>query len=383
MSDALLVDALALPVYDLGDAHPFAPFRQQPLFDLLRAHRLFDDHELLIPHAASDEELTRIHDPGYVRLLERLDDPEDHDAIRLAPVYGMGTSDNPICRGQHASAAAAVGGTLACMRAVLEGRARAAFNSTGGLHHAMPGAASGFCLYNDLAVAIDEALRSGFERVAYIDFDVHHGDGVEWIFREDPRVLTISLHETPDTRWPFTGRVTDRGRGRGEGFAINLPFAPGTCDRSWTSIARDVLGTALTRFAPQVLVTQHGCDPHHSDPLADLSLTTSAFASAAMLSRELADSICEGRWVATGGGGYQPVTVIPRAWSMVWCAVSGRPIPDAVDEGWRARWQARSRDALPRRFLDDRYEDPREEQAARSNAAMRDALRRVNPQLCG
>ncbi len=105
--------------------------------------------------------------------------------------------------------------------------------------------------------------------------------------------------------------------------------------------------------------------------------------SAATPSRELADSICEGRWVATGGGGYQPVTVIPRAWSMVWCAVSGRALPDALDEGWRARWQARAREDLPQRFLDDRYEDLREAQAARSNAAMRDALRRVNPRLCG
>lgn len=381
MSDALLVDAPSLPTYDLGDAHPFAPFRQQPLFDLMGAHRLVDVAELFVPAAATDAELARVHDPAYVALLRRLDDPSDREAIRSAPVYGMGTGDNPIRPGQHASAASAAGGTLACVRAVLEGRARAAFNSTGGLHHAMPAAASGFCLYNDLAIGIDEALRSGIERVAYVDYDVHHGDGVEWIFREDPRVLTISLHETPDTRWPFTGRTTDVGRGAGTGSAINVPFAPGTCDASWTNTAEAVVATAVRRFAPQLLVTQHGCDAHFSDPLADLCLTTASYAAAARLSRRLADEVCEGRWVATGGGGYQPVTVIPRAWAMTWCAVSGRAIPETVDAAWRTRWAVRARDPMPTHFRDAALREPRESSAALQNERMLDALRRVHPAL--
>lgn len=383
MTDAVLVDALALPVYDFGDAHPFAPFRQRPLFDLLRTMQLVSDDELIRTASANDDELRTVHERDYVEIQKRLDDPGDRDAIRRAPLYGMGTADNPIQPGQHAAAAAAAGATLACVRDVLAGHARAGFNPTGGLHHAMPGSASGFCLYNDLAIGIKDALAQGVARVAYVDFDVHHGDGVEWIFREDPRVLTISFHETPRTRWPFTGRAEDRGTGRGAGSAINVPFEPGTCDPSWQSLVDAVLEPAITRFAPELLVTQHGCDPHVSDPLADLSLGTASFEHAARLARRLADQVCAGRWVATGGGGYQPVTVIPRAWSMVWCALSGRATPDAVDPAWRARWQEHADAPIPERFCDEAPRDPREPDAARCNAQTLASLRRIHPHLLG
>ncbi|MBK8976372.1 MAG: acetoin utilization protein AcuC [Planctomycetes bacterium] len=379
MPDCRIVDAPRLPTYDLGARHVFAPDRQLPLFDLLETAGLVTDAERLLPPPATDAELTTVHRSAYVELLKRLDDPSDRDALRRAPLYGMGTLDNPIRPGQHAAAAAAAGGSLALARAIQRGELRAGFNPAGGLHHAMPQAASGFCIYNDCALAIVAARQLGAERVVYIDFDVHHGDGVEFTFREDPSVLTISFHETPEVRWPNTGLVTDRGIGAGEGSAIDVPFASGTSDASWQRVVAAVLRPALARFRPDLIVTQHGADPHVTDPLADLSLTTASFEFAARLARELAEQHCGGRWLATGGGGYQPVTVLARAWSIVWCVLSGRPIPDALPAAWSARWRARAGTAAPpARFADDRYEDPRAARAAARNERMLDELRRVH-----
>jgi acetoin utilization protein AcuC len=364
-----LVDALSLPPYSLGAGHPFAADRQRPLFDLLRRQRLFADDELLRPAPASLAELALGHDPAYVAAIRALSDaPDDPRLLRDARRYGMATADNPVGAGQHDGAAAIVGATLACVRAVVSGEADRAFDPAGGLHHAMPAAASGFCVYNDLVVGIREARRLGMARVAYVDFDVHHGDGVEFAFRTDPSVLTISFHETPRVRWPFTGEVTECGEGPGRGSAVNMPFASHTGDASWQECVAAVLDAFLTRFRPELLVTQHGCDPHHTDPLAELDLTTASFRFAAELSRDLAVRHCGGRWVATGGGGYRPYSVIPRAWAMVWCAMSGRPLPELVDPAWRAAWQPRAPEPLPERFVDAPLYDPRHAASARENA---------------
>ncbi len=375
---ALLVDAPSLPAYGFGSEHPFARDRQLPLFDLMRRTGLYTDDDLLHPAPATRAELETVHRADYIDLLIALADPNDSDAIERAPAFGMGTADNPIVGGLHESAAAAAGGTIACMRAVLDGDARAAFNPAGGLHHAMPAAASGFCIYNDLALAIHEAKRRGVERIVYVDFDVHHGDGVERIFATDPNVLTISFHETPEVRWPFTGYVQEQGSGPGRGSAINVPFAPHTGDASWQAIVESVLRRALARFRPELIVTQHGCDPHYSDPLATMELTTGSFRFAATLSHELAGEHCGGRWVATGGGGYRPYAVIPRAWSMVWAAVSGRELPASVDEGWREHWTRRARERLPERYLDDPRESPHEDEASSADERMLREVERVH-----
>jgi acetoin utilization protein AcuC len=379
MRRARLVDARRMPTYDLGPDHPFAPFRQEPLADLIEREGLVRDDDRIAPASCSIEELCAVHDRSYVELLARLDDPTDREAARAAPIHGMGTADNPIRPGQHRAAAAAAGGTIACVDLVLRGEADAAFNPTGGLHHAMPAAASGFCLYNDLALGILAARRHGLRRIAYVDFDVHHGDGVEWIFREDPDVLTISYHEAPERRWPFTGRTTDRGRGAGIGSALNVPLAPGTTDASFEEAVERTLVPALERFAPELILTQHGCDPHFLDPLADLSLTTRAFAHNARLSRQLAERLCAGRWVATGGGGYQPIRVLPRAWTIVWCAVAGLPIPERLTEDWIAAWQERAGPSpLPATYLDAPIDEPRAAQAAAANVATVDEVLRLH-----
>jgi len=364
-----LIDARTMPVYDLGVDHPFARDRQRPLFELMERHQLFDSDELLRPEPADDQVLQLAHDPAYIDAVRALSaDPPSREALSLAPSFGLGTADNPVAPGQHDAGRAIAGATWACVDEVMAGRARHAFNSTGGLHHAFRGQASGFCIYNDLVIGIRHGRQLGAERVLYVDFDVHHGDGVEHAFRDDASVMTISFHEDPDVRFPGTGRISDLGGPQARGAAINLPLASFTADASWLEVVRAVLPERARQFRPDLIVSQHGCDPHRDDPLAELHLTTSPMHEAARLTQELADELCDGRWVATGGGGYQPIHVIPRVWSGVWAVMSGRQLPEAVDGEWIADWQPRAPVTLSTTFADPAFDHPAHRAAADRNA---------------
>ena len=202
----------------------------------------------------------------------------------------------------------------------------------------MPDRASGFCVYNDVAVGIRWLLDQGAERVAYVDVDVHHGDGVEAIFWDDPRVLTISLHETGQILFPGTGFSGDVGGEGAEGSAVNVALPPGTGDAGWLRAFHAVVPDLVREFAPDVLVTQHGCDSHAEDPLAHLMLSVDGQRAAYVALHELAHEVAGGRWVATGGGGYALVDVVPRAWSHLLGVVSGAPLdPETrTPEAWRA-----------------------------------------------
>ena len=224
----------------------------------------------------------------------------------------------------HEAAAHVVGASLEAFRQVWSGESLHSANITGGLHHAMPDRASGFCVYNDVAVGIRWLLDQGAERVAYVDVDVHHGDGVEAIFWDDPRVLTISLHETGQFLFPGTGFSGDVGGEGAEGSAVNVALPPGTGDAGWLRAFHAVVPDLVREFAPDVLVTQHGCDSHAEDPLAHLMLSVDGQRAAYVALHELAHEVAGGRWVATGGGGYALVDVVPRAWSHLLGVVSGR-----------------------------------------------------------
>ena len=239
-------------------------------------------------------------------------------------MHGLGTDDNPIFPDMHHATAHIVGATVEACRQVWSGESLHSANITGGLHHAMPDRASGFCIYNDVAVGIQSLLDQGAERVAYVDLDVHHGDGVERIFWDDPRVLTISLHETGQMLFPGTGFPHDLGGPEALGSAVNVALPPGTGDAGWLRAFHAVVPPLLREFKPQVLVTQHGCDSHAEDPLAHLMLTVDGQRAAYLAVHELAHELCEGRWVATGGGGYAIVDVVPRAWSHLLAIVVGR-----------------------------------------------------------
>jgi acetoin utilization protein AcuC len=206
----------------------------------------------------------------------------------------------------------------------------------------MRASASGFCVYNDLAVAIKWLLAAGAERVAYVDLDVHHGDGVQAAFYDDPRVLTISLHEHPATLFPGTGTPAETGTGGGVGYAVNVALPAGTEDGGWLRALDAVALPLLRAFQPTVLVSQHGCDSHRLDPLAHLSLTVDGQRQAQLMMHELAHELCAGRWIATGGGGYALVQVVPRTWSHLLGIASGAPIDPEMATPARWRELARS-----------------------------------------
>src|SRR5690348_13135749 len=249
MSPAVVWDR-ALLGYDLGGEHPFNPVRLELTVRLATELGVLDGVELLVPTGAGDEELLRIHAPEYLA------------AVREAPLvgwdvgHGLGTADNPVFTDMHDASALVVGSTLLAARKVADGEATRAVNIAGGLHHAMRDQASGFCVYNDCAVAISWLLDHGFERIAYVDVDVHHGDGTQAAFYADPRVLTISLHQNPWTLFPGTGWPSEYGEGAAAGTAVNVALPPGTTDAGWLRAFHAVVPSLLAAFRPQLLVTQ-------------------------------------------------------------------------------------------------------------------------------
>jgi acetoin utilization protein AcuC len=293
---------------------------------------VLDGVRLLAPRVAPDEELLRIHTAEYL------------DAVREAPGigedlrYGLGTPDNPVFDRMHEASALVVGGSLAAARQIAEGKARRAVNIAGGLHHAMRDHAAGFCVYNDCAVAISWLLDNGFERIAYVDVDVHHGDGVQAAFYREPRVLTVSLHQHPLTLWPSTGSPSELGEGDGYGTAVNVALPPGTRDPQWMRAFHAVVPSVLRSFRPQILVTQCGVDTHYEDPLADLALSVDGHRAAFRALRELAIELTDGRWLALGGGGYQLFRVVPRSWTHLLATVLDRDVEPttALPAGWIA-----------------------------------------------
>ncbi|GAA4466900.1 acetoin utilization protein AcuC [Phytohabitans houttuyneae] len=341
----------ALLAYDMGD-HPLDPVRVELTIALARELGVLDRPgvRVVAPKPADDAALTRVHRADYI------------DAVRAAPDdpffsgWGLNTPDNPVFDGMHDASALVCGATLAAAEAVWRGEARRAVNVAGGLHHAMPARAAGFCVYNDPAVAIARMLDLGAERVAYIDIDVHHGDGVQAVFYGDPRVLTVSLHETPLALFPGTGFPEETGGEGAEGTSVNIALPPGTSDPGWLRAFHAVVPSVVRAFRPQVLFTQCGADSHRLDPLADLRLSVDGQRAAHLALRDLADELCEGRWIATGGGGYALVEVVPRTWTHLLATATGDPIDPAAltPLGWRdlAKRRRPGRD-VPLRMTDD------------------------------
>ena len=321
--------------YDFGSGHPMNPLRLDLTARLCDAFGLFDppDVEVVSPPVPDDGLLLTVHDADYVAAVHAASqDPARADLSR-----GLGTEDDPAFKGMHEASARIAAGSVDVARAVWRGETAHGVNFCGGLHHAMPGHASGFCIYNDVGVAIRWLLDHGAERVAYVDVDVHHGDGVERIFYDDPRVMTVSLHESGRMLFPGTGFPRDTGGRGAEGSAVNLALPPGTGDASWLRSFHALVPALVRSFAPDVLVTQHGCDSHFMDPLAHLALSVDAQRTSYETLHDLAHEVCDGRWVALGGGGYELVDVVPRAWTHLTAIAAHRPIPlDApVPQGWR------------------------------------------------
>lgn len=324
-----------LAEYDFGPGHPLAPVRVQLAMRLAAEFGLFAHHgvQMLGPVEPVDDELIlRVHDADYVAAVRLASsDPHFYDAER-----GLGTTDDPVFPDMHRAACRVSAASLMAAQAVHRGEVDHAVNLAGGLHHAMPGAAEGFCVYNDIAVAIAWLLDQGVERVAYIDVDVHHGDGVQEIFWNDPRVMTISIHEDPRSLFPGTGLPSETGGPAAPGTAVNIALPAGTNDQGWLRALHGVVPDLLGAFAPQVIVSQQGVDTHFEDPLAHLLVSIDGQRMAFEALHRWAHRYAGGRWVALGGGGYEWVDVVPRAWTHLIAIAAGQPIaPEtAVPDGF-------------------------------------------------
>ncbi len=314
--------------YDYGEGHPLKMVRLRLTYELLKSYEIFGKNNvrLVEPVPASREEVRLIHTEGYILALEQID--KGHESSELSR-YGLGWGDNPAFKGVYEGSLLGVGGSIVAARMVETGEVDVAFNIAGGLHHAMPDRASGFCYLNDPAIAIRDLTSRG-KRVVYIDIDAHHGDGVQHAFYDTDQVLTISLHESGRFLFPGTGDITETGKGKGKGYSVNLPFLPGTDDHLFVWGFEQVVPPLIKAFKPDFLVTQLGVDTMTSDPLTHLDLTTNGFTRMIELMK-----LWSVPWVALGGGGYDIVNVA-KCWSLAFAIMAGADLPDKLPDEFMA-----------------------------------------------
>ena len=307
-------------IYDYGASHPMKTIRLKMCYDLLDSYHIFEEEgvQLIKPVPTKKEEVILFHNEEYINALEL----QDTDSSLLHR-YGLGFGDNPRFKGVFEWSMLSTGASIQAARMVSSGEVGVAFNISGGLHHAMTEKASGFCYINDPAVAIMVLLKQG-KRVAYIDIDAHHGDGVQFGFYNTDKVLTISLHESGEFLFPGTGSVEELGEGEGKGYSVNLPFYPGTGDDVFVWGFDEIVPPLIEAYKPDVIVTQLGVDTMASDPLAHLNLTTDGFCR--MIERFRSFNI---PWVALGGGGYN-VSAVARSWALAFGIMCGIEIPDEI-----------------------------------------------------
>ena len=313
--------------HELRNDHPMQPVRLRYTHDLLQEYGAFDgiSSTLFPPRPATEDELKWLHSADYVSAVRSLSlGHSGYDPSR----YNLGgQGDNPVYRGMYEAAALSTGASLAAAALLANREVDVAFSISGGLHHAAAGNASGFCVFNDPALAIKYLLSRGM-RVAYVDIDAHHGDGVQEAFFDDDQVLTISIHESGQFLFPGTGFVEEVGLGKGSGYSVNLPLYPYTDDETYLQAFHEVVPPLLRAFAPDALVTQLGIDSYHSDPLTHLQVTTRGYVEAV---REFAK--LDIPWLALGGGGYD-LMAVARAWTLAYGVMLDVEWPDRIPENF-------------------------------------------------
>jgi acetoin utilization protein AcuC len=310
--------------YDFGPEHPMKPARMMMAYKLMEEMGVFDDRKtrLIEPGLATEEDLHLVHTLDYIEAV-RTEEPD------LA--FGLGSQDTPVFPGVFDASRLLAGGSIdAARRMVAEDCS--AFNLGGGLHHAMPTLASGFCIFDDPALAIC-VLKKRFERVLYIDIDGHHGDGVQQIFYEDPDVLTLSLHESGRYLYPGTGFIDEVGAGLGLGYSVNVPMPMYAGDPEYLQAFEEIVPPLFEWFRPDVVVAQVGVDAHYSDPLTSLNLTLTGYIEMVGKIAELDRKYAGGRLLALGGGGYN-LQVVPVAWASVMQLMRDEPLPEYLPPYW-------------------------------------------------
>ncbi len=313
----------ALLQYEFRKDHPLKPDRLNMTYHLSKHLGLLDKVKEIEPTRATRQELELFHSPEFIDAVE--DSGTNNNAH---PQYGLGTSDNPIFPLIHDTGARYVGATLEAMKAIMHGASNA-FCISGGLHHAHKNAASGFCIYNDIAVAINMLHQKKKRKVLYFDFDAHHGDGVQNAFYKSKDVMTISVHQTGKTLFPGTGFIYETGAGEGVGYSVNVPLHPGAGTPELVRVFDEVVVPLFESFKPDLLVTQMGVDGHYLDPLAHLTYTSHGYETIIRKLRDMSSDICKLGWLALGGGGYHPVNVA-RLWTLFLAVMLDEDVPHEV-----------------------------------------------------
>ncbi|MBM7597670.1 acetoin utilization protein AcuC [Virgibacillus halotolerans] len=337
--------------YHFHDDHPFNQKRVTLTKELLEYSSTLTAQDITAPRKATEEELALFHDRAYIQAVKKASSGllSENEGME----YGLGTEDTPIFDHMHEASSYLVGGTLTAVDTVLSGDADHALNLGGGLHHGLKRKASGFCIYNDAAVAIKYIREKYNLRVLYVDTDAHHGDGVQWAFYDDPNVCTFSIHETGRYLFPGTGNVNERGIKEGHGYSFNVPIDAFTQDESFLQVYEMAFREIAAFFEPDVIVTQNGADAHCHDPLTHLCTTMEVYERIPVLAHELAHTYCDGKWIALGGGGYDTWRVVPRAWAQIWNVMrTGDVLRGPLHPSWLEKWQKESPTPLPTSWQD-------------------------------
>ncbi|MFX1419682.1 MAG: acetoin utilization protein AcuC [Promethearchaeota archaeon] len=322
--------------YDFGPDHPLRPLRYKLTYSLMEKLKLLE-HErltLLKPRLATQQEIESVHSPNYVEIVKKLSkNPNDKNIVPYR--YGLGPGDNPIFKGMYEASALICGASIIAAETVWNDEGfKITFNPAGGLHHAMKDRASGFCIFNDIAVAIKylKKLKKDI-KIAYLDIDCHHGDGVQWLFYDDPKVLTISYHEDGRFLFPGTGYVSENGEGEGKGFSINFPLLPGTNNKSFINLFRKTAPKILEAYNPDILITQLGVDTYFDDPLTQMGFSLALYRDIAQTIKTSAREYCQDKWLAVGGGGYL-MSVVPRAWTIFLARMLDVELKNELPNSW-------------------------------------------------
>lgn len=310
--------------YSYGEAHPLKMIRLKLTYELIKAYELLKSPNIFHVESelAKEEDILSFHTKEYIEALKGMDKDE---YPKNPSQFGLGYGDNPIVKGIYEGSLLSGGGSIQAARLIMDGKAKIAFNIAGGLHHAMPDRASGFCYINDPVLAIKELLKK-YNKIAYIDIDAHHGDGVQYAFYDTDKVLTISLHEAGTFLFPGTGFSEEIGTGKGRGFSVNLPFYPGTDDETFVWGFNEIVPALIDGYNPDAIVAQLGVDTMSTDPLTHLELTTNGFCEMVKKIRDFNLPLA-----ALGGGGYN-VANVARCWTLALGTFAGIELSDTIPE---------------------------------------------------
>ena len=333
--------------YNFGPFHPLRPVRVKLTYDLIKSKGLLgeDFAKITVPRVASEEEILLFHEREYVRLVQK---------------YGetgsgfLDAGDTPAFKGCFEATSLVVGASLEACDKIMTGKFVHAFNPSGGLHHAHPERASGFCIFNDPAISISYLKKKYHaKRLVYLDIDAHHGDGVMYGFYNDSSLLNIDFHESGKFLFPGTGFPDETGGSEAKGLKLNVPLLPGTGDEAYDRAFHKLVPAIVRKFRPEIILVQCGADGHADDRLAHLRLTTNTYREVVSEMHSLAHELCDGRLLLFGGGGYTLANV-PRVWTVAFATLAGRDLDNVIPEGWSKEYRKLTGEVSP----DDVHDNP-------------------------